>query len=50
MQPRMDYKKANPAAVEAMAGLQAHLGSSGLDPALVTLVEIRASQINRCGY
>ncbi len=33
-----------------MAQLQQYLHSSGLDPKLVALIEIRSSQINRCGY
>jgi alkylhydroperoxidase family enzyme len=50
MEPRFEYQKADPASVRALLGLQEYVGKSGLDPALVRLVEIRASQINGCGF
>lgn len=50
MEPRLRYKEANPEAAAAMAALQGYLHRSGLDQGLVKLIEIRASQINRCGY
>jgi alkylhydroperoxidase family enzyme len=50
MEPRFDSRKADPAALKAMLGLQAYVERSGLDATLVRLVEIRASQINRCGF
>ena len=33
-----------------MAGLQAYVNRSGLEPALLELVKIRASQINGCAF
>ena len=50
IEPRFEYQKADPASVRALLGLQEYVGKSGLDPALVRLVEIRASQINGCGF
>ena len=50
MQPRIEYGKVAPGAVEAMSGLERYIRQSGLDPALIELVKLRASQINGCAY
>jgi AhpD family alkylhydroperoxidase len=50
MHPRIDFKKAPAGAVQAMQQLQAYVQKSGLEPSLVELVKIRASQINGCAY
>jgi AhpD family alkylhydroperoxidase len=51
MQPRIDILKAAPGALKAMLALEAHLhNSSRLEPSLVELVRMRASQINGCAY
>ena len=50
MKPRLDYLKASPNAVKAMMGLDAAVHRSGLEPSLVELVRMRASQINGCAY
>ena len=51
MQPRLNYTAAAPAAVRAVYGLEMYLRkSSGLEPALLELVRLRASQINGCAY
>jgi AhpD family alkylhydroperoxidase len=50
VQPRLEYAKAAPEAIEAMRGLDAYVERSGLEPELVELVKIRASQINGCAY
>jgi alkylhydroperoxidase family enzyme len=50
MKPRFEYRKADPASIRALWGLQEYVGKSGLDPTLVRLLEIRASQINGCGF
>ena len=50
MELRFEYRKADPASMRALLGLQEYVRKSGLDPTLVRLVEIRASQINRCGF
>lgn len=51
MEPRFDFYKAAPAgAMQAMMGLEGHIRKSGLEPALLELVKMRASQINGCAY
>ena len=50
MQPRIQYAKASPGAVEAMGGLEKYVRSCDLDPGLIELVKLRASQINGCAY
>jgi len=47
---RVDYYKEFPAGAEAMAGLERAARSGGLEPGLLELVKIRASQINGCTY
>jgi AhpD family alkylhydroperoxidase len=51
MQPRLDAQKASPAAYNAMLSLAMLLRkASKLEPSLVELVKMRASQINGCAY
>lgn len=50
MQKRLDYRKAAPEVLAAMRALQEGLSASGLDPKLLELVKIRASQINGCAF
>jgi len=50
MQPRLNFYKASPDAIKAMLGLEQRIGASGLEPALVELVRLRASQLNGCAY
>src|SRR5262245_24724565 len=51
MQPRLDPRKIAPAAYQAMLGLEMYVRkSSHLEPALLELVKMRASQINGCAY
>lgn len=47
---RIDYRSVFPAAMQAMAGLERAVHSSGLEPELLELVKVRASQLNRCGF
>ena len=47
---RIDYRSVFPAALTAMAGLEQAVRSSSLDPELLELVKLRASQLNGCGY
>ncbi|AWW41544.1 carboxymuconolactone decarboxylase family protein [Streptomyces cadmiisoli] len=47
--PRMDWTKLAPEAFKAMIRLDT-AARQGLDPALLDLVKIRASQINRCAF
>jgi AhpD family alkylhydroperoxidase len=51
MQARIDAQKVPPAANQAMFGLEAFLRKqSKLEPALLQLIKVRASQINGCAY
>ena len=50
MQSRLDVQRIDPQAYRAMAGLEAYVRNSGLEPSLVELVKMRASQINGCAY
>ncbi|MEU6231524.1 carboxymuconolactone decarboxylase family protein [Kitasatospora sp. NPDC047058] len=47
--PRINFAKAAPKAFKALIGFDA-AAREGLDPALVELVQIRASQLNGCAY
>ncbi|WP_367043643.1 carboxymuconolactone decarboxylase family protein [Streptomyces sp. Je 1-332] len=47
--PRLNFAKAAPKAFKAVIGLDA-AARDGLDPALVELVQIRASLLNGCAY
>jgi AhpD family alkylhydroperoxidase len=48
MQPRLDLARTN--VLKAMAGLEQHARGSRLEPGLLDLVRMRASQINGCAY
>lgn len=51
MQSRLDAQKASPAAYNAMLALEAFVRkASKLEPSLIELVKIRASQINGCAF
>lgn len=50
MQSRLDSGKAAPGAVKAMLAMQAYVNQCGLEPSLLELVKLRASQINGCAY
>ncbi|HZS55316.1 MAG TPA: carboxymuconolactone decarboxylase family protein [Bryobacteraceae bacterium] len=50
MQARMDIQKVAPQAYAPMAGLESYVRNSGLEPTLLELVKVRASQINGCAY
>jgi AhpD family alkylhydroperoxidase len=45
-----DYAKAAPGAYQAMYALESYVRQSGLEPPLLELVRMRASQINGCAY
>lgn len=47
---RLDYRKVLPEAIEAMAGLEQVVQASALEPDLMELVKMRASQLNGCAY
>jgi AhpD family alkylhydroperoxidase len=51
MQARLEPQKVSPAAYQAMLGMEMFVRKqSKLEPALIELVKIRASQINGCSY
>jgi len=49
-QPRLDYATAFPEGLRAMMKLEGGVHASTLDPALLELVKMRASQINGCAF
>ncbi|MHA6697269.1 carboxymuconolactone decarboxylase family protein [Chryseobacterium sp. A321] len=50
MSHRIQLATADPAALQAMLGLEKYLSQSGLDKNLFELIKIRASQLNGCAY
>jgi AhpD family alkylhydroperoxidase len=50
MSERIAYGKVTPEGYRAMSGLERYVRGSGLDPSLLELVKLRASQINGCAY
>lgn len=50
MTARLDYANVLPEAIRAMSQLEAVVNASTLEPALLELIRLRASQINGCAY
>jgi len=50
LQPRFDFGTVAPDAEHAISGLDAYVARSTLEPSLLELVRLRASQINGCAY
>jgi AhpD family alkylhydroperoxidase len=50
MEARLDYMKASPEAYKAMAQMEGVVRRSGIDPKLLELIKIRASQLNGCAF
>ena len=50
MSERINYAKVTPEGYRAMSGLERYVRGSGLEPSLLELVKLRASQINGCAY
>jgi len=50
MTQRADIMSLVPGAYKAMAGLEMYVRGCGLEPSLLELVKIRASQINGCAF
>lgn len=50
MAERIKFGQVEPAAYKAMLGLEQYLAQSGLDEKLLSLIKIRASQINKCAF
>lgn len=47
---RINFKKVVPEAYRAMLALESYVHHSGLEPSLLELVKMRASQINGCAF
>jgi len=50
MSSRLNYPKLAPGAYEALLSLEKYLHGSGIEPKLLHLMKLRASQINGCAY
>lgn len=50
MHPRLDFYKAAPEALKAVLQLENYVQTSGLEPRLIHLIKLRASQINGCAF
>jgi AhpD family alkylhydroperoxidase len=50
MKPRLNALSAAPEAIAAVRGLETYIKRSGLEPSLIHLVKMRASQINGCAF
>ena len=50
MEARLDYTKASPEAYKAMVQMEGVVRRSGIDPILLELIKIRASQLNGCAF
>jgi AhpD family alkylhydroperoxidase len=47
---RLDYRGTFPGAIRALSGLEKAVHESSLEPELLELVKLRASQLNGCAY
>lgn len=50
MELRLDYSKVLPEGMKAINALDRYSSSCGLEPSLLELIKLRASQINGCAY
>ncbi|MCA1369332.1 carboxymuconolactone decarboxylase family protein [Bradyrhizobium sp. BRP14] len=50
MQSRLNFAKAAPDAYKAVAALDSYVKGSGIEPRLIHLIKLRASQINGCAF
>jgi AhpD family alkylhydroperoxidase len=50
MRERLATAKVAPGGYRALSGLETYVRESGLEPSLLELVRLRASQINGCAY
>ncbi len=50
MAHRIDVDKVAPEAVRGMLGVEDYVRSSGIEPSLLELVKLRASEMNGCAY
>ncbi|MFW0714870.1 carboxymuconolactone decarboxylase family protein [Pedobacter sp. N23S346] len=50
MENRINIQEVAPAAYQAMYGLEKYLSTTKIDPILLELIKMRASQINGCAF
>jgi AhpD family alkylhydroperoxidase len=50
LQPRIRYTRVAPEGIHALVGLETYVKNCGLEPELLELVKLRASQLNGCAY
>ena len=50
MEPRLNYMQVLPEGMRTINAVQHYVDHCGLEPALLELVKVRASQINGCAY
>ena len=50
MSIRIDFHESSPEAMKALIGVESYLENTRLDPKIMGLVKLRASQINGCAY
>ncbi|RON50388.1 carboxymuconolactone decarboxylase family protein [Pseudomonas frederiksbergensis] len=50
MIPRLDYYSASPKAMKAMLAMEALTSHLSIEPALLHLIKVRASQLNGCAF
>ena len=50
MQPRIDYRKYAQEPLQQLLTIEKYIAESGLEPKLIHLIKMRASQINGCAY
>src|SRR3984893_6899543 len=50
MQPRIDYRKFAQEPLKNLLAIEKYIAESGLEPSLLHLIKLRASQINGCAY
>src|SRR5450759_2232111 len=50
MELRLNYSKSAPEGIEILHELESYIKKAGLEPDLVELIKLRASQINGCAY
>jgi uncharacterized peroxidase-related enzyme len=50
VEPRIDVKHVSPQTYEPMLALERYVHSVGIEPRLMELMKLRASQINGCAY
>jgi AhpD family alkylhydroperoxidase len=50
MQPRIDYRKYAQEPLQQLLAIEKYIAERGLEPKLIHLIKMRASQINGCAY